>query len=152
MVIDGMDPEFVSDVLDAELAVMQERHAEGRAMLEQAGLYAPTLGVLGAAGAVYFGWMIYKEGLQLTRVGYLVICSLMLLVAFARSGKRPDDTLKKYRRYYLGRRATFKIDEAALAKADVTVEDITARTIPEDFSRNPRIHRCYLVRRTPRGQ
>ena len=48
MVIDGMDPEFVSDVLDAELAVMQERHAEGRAMLEQAGLYAPTLGVLGA--------------------------------------------------------------------------------------------------------
>ncbi|WP_026766155.1 flagellar motor stator protein MotA [Selenomonas ruminantium] len=48
MVIDGMDPEFVGDVLDAELAVMQERHAEGRAMLEQAGLYAPTLGVLGA--------------------------------------------------------------------------------------------------------
>jgi len=48
MVIDGMDPEFVSDVLDAELAVMQERHTEGRAMLEQAGLYAPTLGVLGA--------------------------------------------------------------------------------------------------------
>jgi chemotaxis protein MotA len=27
MVIDGMDPEFVSDVLDAELAVMQERHS-----------------------------------------------------------------------------------------------------------------------------
>ena len=48
MVIDGMDPDFVGDVLDAELAVMQERHAEGRAMLEQAGLYAPTLGVLGA--------------------------------------------------------------------------------------------------------
>ena len=48
MVIDGMDPEFVGDVLDAELAVMQERHAEGRSMLEQAGLYAPTLGVLGA--------------------------------------------------------------------------------------------------------
>ena len=48
MVIDGMDPEFVSDVLDAELAIMQERHALGRSMLEQAGLYAPTLGVLGA--------------------------------------------------------------------------------------------------------
>lgn len=48
MVIDGMDPEFVSDVLDAELAIMQERHATGRSMLEQAGLYAPTLGVLGA--------------------------------------------------------------------------------------------------------
>lgn len=46
---------------------------------------------------------------------------------------------------------TFRIDEEALAKAGVVVEDITARTIPEDFSRNPRIHRCYLVRRTPRA-
>ena len=36
MVIDGMDPDFVGDVLDAELAIMQ------------AGTYAPTLGVLGA--------------------------------------------------------------------------------------------------------
>jgi 23S rRNA (guanine2445-N2)-methyltransferase / 23S rRNA (guanine2069-N7)-methyltransferase len=46
---------------------------------------------------------------------------------------------------------SFKIDEAALAKAGVQVEDITAQTIPEDFARNQRIHRCYLVRRTPRG-
>ena len=48
MVIDGMDPEFVSDVLDAELSVMAARHAEGRLMFKQAGTYAPTLGVLGA--------------------------------------------------------------------------------------------------------
>jgi chemotaxis protein MotA len=48
MVIDGMDPDFVSDVLDAELQVMQERHAEGMSMFTQAGTYAPTLGVLGA--------------------------------------------------------------------------------------------------------
>ena len=48
MVIDGMDPDFVGDVLDAELSVMQERHATGRLMLSQAGTYAPTLGVLGA--------------------------------------------------------------------------------------------------------
>ncbi len=48
MVIDGMDPDFVSDVLDAELAVMEERHAEARSVLTQAGTYAPTLGVLGA--------------------------------------------------------------------------------------------------------
>lgn len=46
---------------------------------------------------------------------------------------------------------SFKIDEVALAKAGVQVEDITAQTIPEDFARNQRIHRCYLVRRTPRG-
>ncbi|MBP3894697.1 MAG: bifunctional 23S rRNA (guanine(2069)-N(7))-methyltransferase RlmK/23S rRNA (guanine(2445)-N(2))-methyltransferase RlmL [Atopobiaceae bacterium] len=46
---------------------------------------------------------------------------------------------------------TFRIDEAALLKAGVAVEDITAQTIPEDFSRNPRIHKCFLVRRTPRA-
>ncbi len=44
----------------------------------------------------------------------------------------------------------FKLDTEALAKAGVEAEDITAQTIPEDFSRNPKIHHCYLVRRTPR--
>ena len=48
MVIDGMDPDFVSDVLDAELSVMESRHSEGRSIFTQAGTYAPTLGVLGA--------------------------------------------------------------------------------------------------------
>lgn len=48
MVIDGMDPEFVSDVLDAELEVMEQRHHDGMAIFSQAGTYAPTLGVLGA--------------------------------------------------------------------------------------------------------
>ncbi len=54
MVIDGMDPDFVGDVLDAELAIMQERHAEGRSMFTQAGTYAPTLGVLGAVVGLIF--------------------------------------------------------------------------------------------------
>ncbi|TCS80881.1 flagellar motor stator protein MotA [Pectinatus cerevisiiphilus] len=48
MVIDGMDPEFVSDVLEAELQVMEHRHAECMSIFVQAGTYAPTLGVLGA--------------------------------------------------------------------------------------------------------
>ncbi len=47
---------------------------------------------------------------------------------------------------------SFKLDEEALAKAGVEAQDITAQTIPEDFSRNQRIHKCYLVRRTPREQ
>jgi 23S rRNA (guanine2445-N2)-methyltransferase / 23S rRNA (guanine2069-N7)-methyltransferase len=42
---------------------------------------------------------------------------------------------------------TFRIDEAALAEAGLRVEDVTARTIPPDFERNPRIHRCFIVRR-----
>lgn len=46
---------------------------------------------------------------------------------------------------------TFKLDEQALARAGVVATDITDQTIPEDFSRNPRIHKCYLVRREARG-
>ena len=38
----------------------------------------------------------------------------------------------------------FKLDAAALA--DLDVEDISARTIPKDFERNPHIHRCFVIR------
>jgi 23S rRNA (guanine2445-N2)-methyltransferase / 23S rRNA (guanine2069-N7)-methyltransferase len=41
----------------------------------------------------------------------------------------------------------FKPDSATLAKARVAIEDITARTIPPDFERNPKIHHCYLLTR-----
>ena len=43
---------------------------------------------------------------------------------------------------------SFKPDVAALAKAGVTIEDITPETIPFDFARTPKVHHCYLVRRT----
>ncbi|SHI55176.1 flagellar motor stator protein MotA [Propionispora hippei] len=48
MVIDGLDPDFVGDVLDAEVHSMEERHRTGALIFSQAGGYAPTLGVLGA--------------------------------------------------------------------------------------------------------
>jgi chemotaxis protein MotA len=48
MVIDGLDPDFVGDVLDAEIQAMGERHRAGALIFSQAGMYAPTLGVLGA--------------------------------------------------------------------------------------------------------
>ena len=44
---------------------------------------------------------------------------------------------------------TFKPDLEKLARAGVVLTDITAETIPEDFARNPRIHKCYLVKRCP---
>ena len=44
----------------------------------------------------------------------------------------------------------FAPDVEKLARAGVQIEDVTAGTIPEDFSRNAKIHHCYLVRRTPR--
>ncbi len=34
-----------------------------------------------------------------------------------------------------------------LARLGVKIEDITQKTIPHDFERNPKIHKCYLVRR-----
>lgn len=42
---------------------------------------------------------------------------------------------------------TFKPDVEKLERAGVAIEDITARTIPHDFERTPRIHSCYLVQR-----
>jgi 23S rRNA (guanine2445-N2)-methyltransferase / 23S rRNA (guanine2069-N7)-methyltransferase len=41
----------------------------------------------------------------------------------------------------------FRLDEAALAGLAVT--DVTPATIPKDFARNPRIHRCYEIRVAP---
>jgi 23S rRNA (guanine2445-N2)-methyltransferase / 23S rRNA (guanine2069-N7)-methyltransferase len=38
----------------------------------------------------------------------------------------------------------FKLDLAALA--DLAIEDISAATIPKDFERHARIHRCFIVR------
>ena len=46
---------------------------------------------------------------------------------------------------------SFKPDIETLEKAGVELADITARTIPEDFSRNPKIHHAYLVTRREDG-
>ncbi len=48
MVVDGMSEEYIRDVLGAELGAMEERHAENASIFSSAGMYAPTLGVLGA--------------------------------------------------------------------------------------------------------
>ena len=42
----------------------------------------------------------------------------------------------------------FKPDVEKLARAGVCLTDITEETIPEDFARNKKIHRAYLVERT----
>ncbi len=48
MMIDGMDAEFIRDVMEADVMAMEERHRHGSLLFSQAGMYAPTLGVLGA--------------------------------------------------------------------------------------------------------
>lgn len=42
---------------------------------------------------------------------------------------------------------SFKPDIDTLTRYGVKLTDITAQTIPEDFSRNQKIHHCYLVER-----
>lgn len=39
------------------------------------------------------------------------------------------------------------LDGAALAKAGLAVEDVSARTLPADFARSARDYRCWLVRK-----
>jgi len=47
--------------------------------------------------------------------------------------------------YFSNNFRRFRIDLAAIG-AFAQVEDISARTIPEDFARDPRIHRCWRLR------
>lgn len=48
MVADGFNADFIYNVLDAEIKQMEERHRSGALVFAQCGMYAPTLGVLGA--------------------------------------------------------------------------------------------------------
>ncbi|MFD1957121.1 flagellar motor stator protein MotA [Paenibacillus thailandensis] len=48
MIIDGNDQDFVRDVLLEDIAATENRHKAGALIFSQAGMYAPTLGVLGA--------------------------------------------------------------------------------------------------------
>jgi len=47
LVVDGTDPEVVREVLETELDGMAARHKAGQAPFQQAGGFAPTLGILG---------------------------------------------------------------------------------------------------------
>lgn len=48
LAVDGQSADYIRDVLSEELDAMEERHKSGASIFEQAGTYAPTLGVLGA--------------------------------------------------------------------------------------------------------
>ena len=47
MVIDGLEPDTVEEILEIEIASMQARHAKGIDMFAKMGGYSPTFGVLG---------------------------------------------------------------------------------------------------------
>ena len=94
-------------------AVLSDFEAMYRQKKEISPAMRALLGVLGAAGALWFGYMLYRDGLSLTRVGYVLICAVLLLVAIS-GGRRPDESTAKYRKYYQDRQATFKIDDSGV--------------------------------------
>ena len=49
--------------------------------------------------------------------------------------------------YFSNNYRRFRLDEQAIG-AFAHCEEISAATIPVDFERNPRIHRCWRLRRT----
>jgi len=63
----------------------------------------------------------------------------LLQAALARLA--PDGVL-----YFSNNYRRFRLDEEALAGV-ARIRDISAQTIPPDFERNPRIHRCWELRR-----
>ena len=47
LAIDGIEPEVIHDIMDAEITAMEERHYKGRSLIEKAGEYAPAWGMIG---------------------------------------------------------------------------------------------------------
>jgi chemotaxis protein MotA len=47
LVVDGVDPELVRDILEGEIDGMVVRHTTGAAPFEKAGGFAPTMGIIG---------------------------------------------------------------------------------------------------------
>ena len=48
MVVDGIEPAIIDEVLESQIEALKQRHKLGAQLFAQAGMYAPTLGVLGA--------------------------------------------------------------------------------------------------------
>lgn len=47
LAVDGIEPDVINDIMNAEIAAMEERHRKGRSILEKAGDYAPAWGMIG---------------------------------------------------------------------------------------------------------
>ena len=49
--------------------------------------------------------------MSVARIGYLVGCSVLLLVAVSAGRDRHDETVSKYKKHYTGKKTDFCIDE-----------------------------------------
>ncbi|WP_249872028.1 flagellar motor protein MotP [Oceanobacillus saliphilus] len=47
LAVDGIEPEVITDILNAEITAMEDRHYKGRLLIEKAAEYAPAWGMIG---------------------------------------------------------------------------------------------------------
>lgn len=47
LAVDGIEPEVIKDILEAEIIAVEDRHYQGRQLIEKAGEYAPSWGMIG---------------------------------------------------------------------------------------------------------
>lgn len=47
LAVDGLEPDVIFDIMNAEISAMEERHRKGRSILDRAGEYAPAWGMIG---------------------------------------------------------------------------------------------------------
>lgn len=47
LAVDGIEPEVINEIMNAEITAMEERHYKGRTLIEKAGEYAPAWGMIG---------------------------------------------------------------------------------------------------------
>src|SRR5699024_5564364 len=60
LAIDGIEPEVINDIMNAEIDAMEERHYRGRLIIEKAGEYAPSWGMIGTL----IGLVLMLQNLQ----------------------------------------------------------------------------------------
>lgn len=47
LAVDGIEPDVINDIMSAEITAMEERHFQGRTIVEKSGEYAPAWGMIG---------------------------------------------------------------------------------------------------------
>lgn len=47
LAVDGIEPDVINDIMSAEITAMEERHYQGRTIVEKSGEYAPAWGMIG---------------------------------------------------------------------------------------------------------
>src|SRR5690625_3939655 len=47
LTVDGIEPEVINEIKNAEITAMEDRHYKGRVIIEKAGEYAPAWGMIG---------------------------------------------------------------------------------------------------------